>query len=196
VFRFTVVAESAKRARVFSAKTPVTTEGAAIERQEPGAYTISTFEDFFERENLALFRRMCLVTGNRQEAEDVMQESFLRLYERWDRIREMDDPVGYLYRTAFNVFRRRSRRAALAVRRILGLAQSTDEFAAADARQMVSQALSRLTRRQRAALVLTEILGYSSEAAGNLLGVRAVTVRALASQGRAAMRRALGSDYD
>jgi RNA polymerase sigma-70 factor (ECF subfamily) len=196
VFRFTEVAEPSKPSRVISGKPRVTSPGAAVEREESGAYTISTFEDFFEEESLALFRRMCLVTGNRQEAEDVMQEAFLRLYERWDRIREMDDPVGYLYRTAFNVFRRRSRRAALAMRRILRLAPSTDEFAAADARQMVSQALSRLTPRQRAALVLTEILGYSSEAAGNLLGVRAVTVRALASQGRAAMRRALVSDHD
>jgi RNA polymerase sigma-70 factor (ECF subfamily) len=133
-----------------------------------------------------------LVTGNRQEAEDVMQDAYLRLYERWDRVGRMEDPVGYLYRTAFNVVRRRSRRAALAVRRTLGLAPSTDEFAAADARHVVSQALSRLTTRQRAALVLTEILGYGSEEAGRVLGVRAGTIRALASQGRAAMRQVLG----
>lgn len=156
------------------------------------ASTVPAFEDFFEQESRSLFRRLCLVTGNRQEAEDVMQDAFLRVYERWDRVARMEDPVGYLYRTAFNVFRRRSRRAALAVRRTLGLAPSADEFAAADARHVVSGALARLTPRQRAALVLTEILGYGSEEAGRVLGVRAGTIRALASQGRAAMRQVLG----
>ena len=159
-------------------------------------YTLSRFEDFYDQESLTLFRRLCLITGNRHEAEDVMQDAFLRIYERWDRVRDMDDPVGYLYRTAFNVFRRRSRRAALAVRRTLRLAPSTDDFAAADAKHVVSQALAGLTARQRAALVLTEILGHSSQEAARLLGVRPGTVRALASQGRAAMRNTLGDDHE
>jgi RNA polymerase sigma-70 factor (ECF subfamily) len=163
-------------------------------RHEDAPYAIFTFEDFFEKESPTLFRRLCLVTGNREEAEDVMQDAFLRLYERWDRVSEVEDPVGYLYRTAFNVFNKRSRRAALAVRRAVGLMPSIDEFAAADARQLVSQALARLTPRQRAALVLTELLGYSSEGAGKLLGVRPGTVRALASQGRAAMKETLGAE--
>lgn len=158
-------------------------------------YTISRFEEFFEVESHTLFRRLCLVTGDRQEAEDVMQDAFLRIYERWDLVRSLEDPVGYLYRTAFNVFRRRARRAALAVKRQLRAAPPADEFAAADARHVVFQALARLTPRQRAALVLTELLGYTSEAAAELLGVRAVTVRALASQGRSAMREVLGADH-
>ena len=159
-------------------------------------YALSGFEDFFDNQSPVLFRRLCSVTGNRHEAEDVMQDAFLRLYERWDRVRYMDDPIGYLYRTAFNVYRRRSRRAALAVRRTLGVAPSTDEIAAADAKHVVSQALARLTARQRAALVLTEIMGYTSKEAGQLLGVRAGTVRALASQGRAAIRQAKGAHHE
>jgi RNA polymerase sigma-70 factor (ECF subfamily) len=160
------------------------------------AYTIARFEEFFETESPTLFRRLCLVTGDRQEAEDVMQDAFLRIYERWDRVRDLEDPVGYLYRTAFNVFQRRARRAGLAVKRQLNLAPAGDAFAAADARHVVAQALARLTPRQRAALVLTELLGYTSEAAAGLLGVRASTVRALASQGRAAMREAVGADHE
>ena len=71
-----------------------------------------SFEGFFEAESAAMFRRLCLVTGNRHEAEEVMQDAFLNVFERWDRVRQMDDPTGYLYRIAFNVFKRRSRRAA------------------------------------------------------------------------------------
>jgi RNA polymerase sigma-70 factor (ECF subfamily) len=162
--------------------------------QSPGAaaYALSAFEDFFAQQSPTLFRRLCLVTGDREEAEDVMQDAFLRLFERWDRVRTLEDPVGYLYRTAFNLFRRRSRRAALALRRQLRLAPPPDEFDASDARTMVAQVLASLTPRQRAALVLTELLGYTSEAAGEVLGVRPGTVRALASQGRAAMKEAVG----
>jgi RNA polymerase sigma factor (sigma-70 family) len=150
-----------------------------------------SFEDFFEGESPVLFRRLCLITGNRYEAEEVMQDAFLNMFERWDRVRHMEDPTGYLYRTAFNVFKRRSRRAAMALRRTLGVRENVDEFAAADARFMVEEGLSELSPRQRAAIVLTDLLGYSSEAAGRALGVRPVTVRALASQGRAVMRRTL-----
>lgn len=147
-----------------------------------------SFEDFFEAESPVLFRRLCLITGNRHEAEEVLQDAFLSLFERWDRVRAMQDPTGYLYRTAFNAFRKRFRRAALAIRRTLTPALEVDEFEAADDRHVVSRALARLSRRQRTALVLTELLGYGSEDAGKMMGVRAVTVRALASQGRAAMR--------
>ena len=156
-----------------------------------GMSEAQSFEEFFESESPTLFWRLCLVTGNRHEAEEVMQDAFLNVFERWHRVRGMDDPTGYLYRTAFNVFKRRSRRAALALRRTLGIAENADEFAAADARSMVAGALSTLTPRQRGAVVLTELLGYSSAAAGQMLGVRPTTIRVLASQGRAAMKRAL-----
>ena len=58
----------------------------------------------------------------------------------------------------------------------------------------VGGSLAALPRRQRAAIVLTELLGYGSEEAGAILGVKGVTVRALASQGRAAMRTRLERD--
>jgi RNA polymerase sigma factor (sigma-70 family) len=150
-----------------------------------------SFEEFFGAESPAMFRRLCLVTGNRHEAEEVLQDAFLKLFERWDRVRLMEDPTGYLYRTAFHLCTRRSRRAAMAVRRTLRVRESSDEFAAADAHFMVEQGLSQLSPRQRAAVVLTELLGYTSEAAARVLGVRPGTVRALASQGRAVMRRGL-----
>jgi RNA polymerase sigma factor (sigma-70 family) len=104
----------------------------------------------------------------------------------------MENPGGYLYRTAMNVFRRRRRRAALAMRRAVGLVHAEDAFAAADARHVVARALAGLSRRQRAALVLTDLLGFSSEEAGEALGIKPVTVRVHASQGRAAMRESLG----
>ena len=171
--------------------TPVVSFGVSVPEAVGDA---SSFEAFFEAESASLFRRLCLVTGNRHEAEEVMQDAFLNVFERWERVRAMDDPTGYLYRTAFNVFKRRSRRAALAARRTVGLAEDVDEFAASDTRSMVAEALSTLSPRQRAAIVLTDLLGYSSESAGKMLGIRPVTIRVLASQFRAALRRTLERD--
>lgn len=150
------------------------------------------FESFFEAERNGLFGALVLITGDRHEAEEIAQDSFLVLWERWDRVGSMDHPTGYLYRTAMNLFRKRRRRAAVAVRRAVGLADHEDAFAVADARQVVARALAGLSRRQRAALVLTELLGFTSEEAGRALGIKPVTVRVLASQGRAAMRQSLG----
>lgn len=56
------------------------------------------------------------MTGNRQEAEEIMQDAFVAIWERWDRVGPMDDPTGYLYRTAMNRHRSGRRRAARAAR--------------------------------------------------------------------------------
>ena len=54
-----------------------------------------------------------------------------------------------------------------------------DAFAAIEDRDAVIRALRELIPQQRAAIVLTALLGYSSEEAGQMLGMRASTVRAL-----------------
>ena len=144
-----------------------------------------SFDEFFDEESGTLFRRMWLVTRDRQEAEDVMQDAFLTVFERWDRVATMEDPTGYLYRIAFNAWKKRSRRAARAMRLAFAPDPPPNWFAAAEARTVIGDALTQLTPRQRAALVLTELLGCSSEDAGEILAVRAVTARVLASQAAA-----------
>ncbi len=152
----------------------------------------ASFEAFFEAEHARLLRAMYLVTGNRQEAEEIVQDSFLAVWERWDRVASMDEPTGYLFRSAMNRFRSRLRRAARAARKVVGAAEGGDAFAAADERDALARALATLPERQRAAIVLTELLGYGSVEAGKVLGVKDVTVRSLASQARAALRTKLG----
>src|SRR5262245_22455768 len=84
----------------------------------PGA-TSTTFEAFFEAERVGLYRALFAITGSRHEAEDISQEAFLRVWERWDRVSALDEPVGYLHRTAMNVFRDRRRRFVLGLKRVL-----------------------------------------------------------------------------
>lgn len=161
-------------------------------REEEAVAEPLSFEAFFEAEARTLYRRLCAITGNAAEAEEIMQDAFLAMWERWDRVETVDDPTGYLYRTAMNVFRKRRRRATLALRRALSLAPDPVPFSEIDEQQDVVAALRELTPRQRAALVLTDVMGYSSEEAGRALGVSAGTVRGLASRGRDNIRRQVG----
>jgi RNA polymerase sigma factor (sigma-70 family) len=147
-----------------------------------------TFETFFEAEARTLFRRLCVVTGNSAEAEEIMQDAFLAVWERWDRVERMDSPTGYLYRTAMNLFRSRARRAALAIRKRFLLAPTIEPFSEIEERADLITALAELTPRQRAAFVLTDGLEFSSDEAAQTLGVTSGTVRSLASRARASMR--------
>lgn len=147
------------------------------------------FEAFFEQHHEWLFRGLWLLTRNRQEAEEVMQDAFLRLWERWDEVVGGPDPVGYLYRTALNVWRSRLRRAAVAARKVIHHIQADDEIAEVEQRDAVVRALAPLPPRQRAAIVLLDVLDLSSERAGEVLGIRPVTVRVLAAKARGALAR-------
>jgi DNA-directed RNA polymerase specialized sigma24 family protein len=99
-----------------------------------------SFEAFFERFHGDLFAALWLITRNRHEAEELAQDAFLRLWERWDRVSAMDDPEGYLYRTAMNAFRSRARRASMALRRIGRPSSVDDALAGVEGREMLVQA--------------------------------------------------------
>ena len=117
----------------------------------------------------------------------------MKLWERWDQIGRISDPTGYLFRIALNGFRMRRRRAKTALLKVAPVTEHRDPFAEADMRADVQQLLVGLTVRQRAALVLVDLLGYPSEQAARILRVRPSTVRALATQGRKAVRATEGA---
>ena len=149
------------------------------------------FEDFFRSEKEGLYRTLCFVTRNRHEAEELTQDAFVRVLERWERVSRLDDPRAYLYRTAMNAFRSRYRRALLAAKRTLGAIPPDDAIAAVDERDVAVRALAALSPRQRAAVVLIDVLGFPSKDAGRMLGIRPSTVRMHASRAHAALKEAM-----
>jgi RNA polymerase sigma factor (sigma-70 family) len=163
------------------------------QRPDAASEDAQGFEELFEREKASLFRALCLVTHNRSEAEELTQDAFVRVFERWDQVGAMDDPSGYLYRTAMNAFRTWHRRVALASRRTIGLTPNDDGFAAIEADDAVIRALAPLSPRQRAAVVLIDLLGYSSEEAGRMLGIRAATVRTHVARAHADLKTWVGA---
>ncbi len=171
----------------------VGTEGEVVPlRPERGGAWIH-FDQFFEKENERLFKALYFVTGNRHDAEELMQDAFLKLWERWNDIHTIDDPTAYLFRVALNGFRMRYRRAAMAIRKVLPVPEQRDDFLDAEIRADVRRLLLQVTPRQRTALLLMDLLGYPAEQAGRIMRVGPSTVRALATKGRRALREAEGA---
>jgi RNA polymerase sigma-70 factor (ECF subfamily) len=168
------------------------TTAAGLEVPADPVATPASFEAFFDERYLPLYRALWLIVRDRHEAEEVAQEAFARLWERWPRVSAMEDPAGYLFRTAMNVHRSRLRRARTALRRAVGATPPRDVLQAVEDRDTVVRALGVLTPAQRAAIVLVELVGLPSEEAARALGVRASTVRVLAARGRAALRNEVG----
>jgi RNA polymerase sigma-70 factor (ECF subfamily) len=161
---------------------------------DTGAHVLSeprTFDAFYGSVHRPLFGALCVITGNRTDAEDISQEAFLRVWEHWERVALMDNPEAFLFRTAMNVFRNRSRRARLALRRTIGSSAPRDELAEVEERDLVERALRPLTPRERAAVVLTCYVGLNSQEAGRALGIRSGTVRTLTARARVAMKTAM-----
>jgi RNA polymerase sigma-70 factor (ECF subfamily) len=153
-----------------------------------------SFDSFFERERDRLYRALWLVTRNRFEAEELTQEAFVRLLERWDRVSVMDDPRAYLFRTAMNAFRTNYGRALLAAKRTIKVLPTDETITQIDERDAAVRALARLSPRQRAAVVLTDMLGFGSEEAARMLGIRASTLRMHASRAHAALKETISRD--
>jgi RNA polymerase sigma factor (sigma-70 family) len=151
----------------------------------------SSFEAFFEAEKAGLYSALCLVTRDRHEAEEITQDAFVRVLGVWDKA-SIQDPTSYLYRTAMNTFLSKRRRAGVALRRAIGHVRPDDAFEQIESMDAALRSLAPLSRQQRGAVVLMDLLGYSSEEAAGMLGVRPSTVRMHASRAHAALRKMMG----
>jgi RNA polymerase sigma factor (sigma-70 family) len=160
---------------------------------------------------LGLVRLAVVVTGDRGAAEDIVQDAFLGLYRRWDRLPDMTAPLAYLRVSVMNgcrtLLRRRSR---LGLRFGGGFGGDLDEtdqdgrggparlaesaeasVLLGEEQRMVAAALWKLPRRQREAVVLRYYLDLSIEEAAQVMGVSAGTVKSATHRGLAAVGRTL-----
>jgi RNA polymerase sigma-70 factor, ECF subfamily len=159
-----------------------------------GRSAVPSFEGFYVANERRLYRALFAVTGDRHAAEDLMQTAFCKVWERWDRVGRLDDPVGYLFRTAFNTHHSTTRRTIRAARRLMdwaldraGVREPVEPSVLAEMRDEAARVLEVLTPRQREAVVLTALLGFGGKEAAEIMGIRPATVRVLVSQARAAL---------
>jgi RNA polymerase sigma-70 factor (sigma-E family) len=150
---------------------------------------------------LGLVRLAVVMTGDRGCAEDIVQEAFLGLYRRWERLPDRSAPLAYVRVSVLNGCRTALRRQAR-----LGWPGRPREAAddagppaeSAEARALLSEeqravaaALRKLPRRQREAVVLRYYLDLSEEEIARSMGVTRGTVKSATHRALAAIGRTL-----
>ena len=153
------------------------------------SFDADDFRTFFEANHQRLLRVMTLVVGDRGDAEEMTAEAFVRILERWGRVRELSNPVGYLYRTALNHHRSTERRRRLARRS--APAPRPDQLAGSDDRVVILAALRAIPQPQRAAVVLAELMDLPDADVAETLGISVEAVRARLTRGRRSLRKLL-----
>ena len=135
----------------------------------------------------ALVRRLTMVLRDPDAAQDVAQEAYLRAFRAWDDF-DGRDVAAWLHtialRLAFNELRRRRRLGAILARR------SAPEWVPSVEIDLWN-ALERLEPRQRAALLLNVIDGYTQAEIAQMLGVPPGTVASWLTRSKARLRREL-----
>jgi RNA polymerase sigma-70 factor (sigma-E family) len=150
-----------------------------------------TFEEFVTARGAALLRFALMLTGDRHQAEDLVQSVLAKAYVRWARVAGMSRPEAYLKRVLVNEnlrwWRRLSSRELPVAAPADGAADGDDAGSHA-ARDAAWALLRRLPRRQRAVLVLRYYEDLSDTQIAEVLGCAPATVRSQATRALATLR--------
>ncbi|MFD1537601.1 RNA polymerase sigma factor [Nonomuraea guangzhouensis] len=161
----------------------------------PAASPDAELVAFYREHRLSLVRFAVLLVGDQETAEDVVQDVFARLHDRW---RPGVTTIAYVRTCVLNASRSVLRRRAVALRRaepVAGLADSAETAALiGESRREVLRALARLPRRQREALVMRFYLDLSDAEIAEVMRVRQSTVRSMTARALAKLLRELGDN--
>jgi len=155
------------------------------------------FAAFVREHTPALLRTAYLLTGSGQAAEELVQDTLVRLYPKWHRVEQAEAPLAYVRRSLANGFvnqQRRASRREYAYADVPERADDRDPFGQLADRDEIWARLAVLPERQRAALVLRFYEGLSDDDAADALGCRVGTVRSLVSRGLASLRSAMSAE--
>jgi RNA polymerase sigma-70 factor (sigma-E family) len=149
------------------------------------------FAPFVRANTATLLRTAFLLTGNAPAAEELVQDTLVRLYPKWHLVSAADVPVAYVRRSLTNAFVNERRRPASREVTLDVLPDRRDpRDAGADLadRDELWGLLRTLPDRQRAALVMRYFDDLPDDQIAGALGCRAGTVRSLISRGLASLR--------
>jgi len=159
------------------------TDGAVVSRARTG--DPDAFRLLVERHSQPIFRVAYRMTGNEHDADDVVQETFLRAYRQLDRFEERANFGTWLHRIAINcaldLLRARGRMDRYyggdpEDAEMNGMIRSEPEqdrlLISAELREQVAAAMERLSGNERTAFVLRHFEGMPVEEIGKTLGIQ------------------------
>ncbi|WP_413103048.1 SigE family RNA polymerase sigma factor [Streptomyces sp. Inha503] len=150
------------------------------------------FQGFVATRSAALFRGALVLTGNREAAEDLVQETLERACRKWRTIAAKDAPDAYVRRIMVNLANDRWRR----FRRMVPHQDSDggeraapgDEYGRVDSRDQLVRALQRLPMRMRTVVVLRYFHDLSDAEIAADLRISPSTVRSQLARGMEKLR--------
>jgi RNA polymerase sigma factor (sigma-70 family) len=174
--------------------------------QAPHLWTIGDLGGFYAQHRSELHAHALRVLRDAGKAEEITQDAWIKFMLAAPELHSTEHALGYLHRTIENLcidlFRAEGRRPNLVV---LDDAQSEVEAAwqmdqdhsevmsAADDAAIIRQALALLSPAERAALVMWEMEGRSTEEISAALGIKESAVRHTVSRARTSMRKVLST---
>ena len=178
---------------------PTGSDSHGDEGSSPSPWTPPAWDDIVREHGDRVYRLAYRLSGNAHDAEDITQETFIRVFRSLDGYRP-GSFEGWLHRITTNVFldlvrrRQRIRMESLPEEtdRIAGREPSPEQaFHDANLDPDLQAALDDLLPEFRAVVVLCDVEGLSYEEIGATLGVKLGTVRSRIHRGRLALRAGL-----
>jgi RNA polymerase sigma-70 factor (ECF subfamily) len=163
-------------------------DAAAGELDVPFEMDEDTFRAFYERTARPLWAYLARITGDRQAADDLLQEAYYRLLRARAAHENETHRRHYLFRIATNLARDGYRRRSAAPEVVGGSIESdaTDTASAGrtEARVDLTRAFARLKRRERELLWLAYAQGSSHQEIGEALGLKTGSIKPLLFRAR------------
>lgn len=173
-------------------------QAAASERTREGPFGL---EKLYVEHQSRVFKAAYRITGNAQDAEDVLQTVFLRL-ARWEESSlPQENLPSYLYRSAvnaaFDVLRARQRADTIDLGTVEGSLSQDDAQGperaqqGAEVRERLRRALARLNAKHAEVFALRYLEGYANNEIARLLGISRITVAVVLHRVRRRLRKDL-----
>ena len=161
----------------------------------------SLFEEMVTAHLDSLYRTALRLTGRAQDAEDLVQETYLRAWRSLHTYRPGTNPKAWLFRILHNAHIDRYRASTRAVQTVDELEGQDPAFVVHETPESevlagvmdaeVRQALMALPEVFRTCLILADLEGFSYQEIADILGIPRGTVMSRLFRGRRAMRRSL-----
>ena len=152
------------------------------------------FEAVLRREARRLFGIAYSILRDPHEAEDALQEVMVRAWKSWAKTEAHDDPGPWLTRICVNQCINRGSALRLRRSRSAALDATVAGAVPVESDPRLATAYERLSRQQRAVVLLHYHHGYSLDECAGLMGCRPGTARSHLNRALSALREVLGDD--
>lgn len=160
------------------------------------------FEGFFKQYQNTVYRVIAGYVRERETAEDLTVEAFIKVFNRWKRISKMENPGGYLMRTGINLAKTHLRRDRKV--KIVGISEndasnpqdSPETLFFQDAEnRAVERELMNLKEKERNIVLMKDISGRTFNEIAATLKMKLPTVKSLYRRAKLKLAAKLGGDH-